>query len=175
MSQTAPLVFDVRPIIGGGEEPFSAIMTAVDKLGPGQSLRILAPFRPAPLFNVMANLGFGCRDRQRSDGVWEVDFTPVATAAADPDMAPGSAPEAALWPEPARMLDLVELPPPEPMVQILESLAGMQTGEVLFALLGREPMFLFPELAHRGHEWAGNFCKDGEAYRLLIRVGAADE
>lgn len=51
--------------------------------------------------------------------------------------------------------------PPEPMVRILEAIAAMPPGEVLFALLDREPMFLFPELAQRGHEWAGNFAADG--------------
>ena len=28
------------------------------------------------------------------------------------------------------------------------------------------------ELAHRGHEWAGNLAADGQSYRLLIRCGA---
>ena len=42
---------------------------------------------------------------------------------------------------------------------------------VLFALLAREPVFLFPELAKRQHEWAGNFDASGTAYRLLVRHG----
>ena len=50
----------------------------------------------------------------------------------------------------------------------------MKPGEVLFAALDREPMFLFPELAQRGHEWSGNFAPDKSVYRLLIRVGADD-
>lgn len=167
------LDLDVRPMLAKGEEPFAAIMCAVDGLTPGQSLRLIAPFRPAPLYNVMANRGFACSDRQRPDGAWEATFTPVPEAEGTlaAGLAPGSAPGAALWPEPAEVLDLSGLSPPEPMVRILETLAEMPSGAVLFALLDREPMFLFPELAHRGHEWAGNHAPDGQIYRLLIRCG----
>lgn len=168
---TDPLDLDVRPALARGEEPFAAIMAAANSLAPGQALRMIAPFRPAPLFNVMANRGFACTDRRRPDGAWEVIFTPVEAAPAA-GLAPGSAPGAALWPDPAQSLDLAGLPPPEPMVRILETLAAMAPGAVLFALLDREPMFLFPELAHRGHEWAGNMDPDGRSYRLLIRCGS---
>ena len=41
-------------------------------------------------------------------------------------------------------------------------------------LLDREPLFLFPELAARGHEWAGNVAPDGAAYRLLVRSGGPE-
>ncbi len=41
---------DVRPILREGGEPFSAIMAAVDALAPGQSLRLLATFKPIPCF-----------------------------------------------------------------------------------------------------------------------------
>lgn len=167
---TIPFDLDVRPALAQGEEPFAAIMAAVDALAPGQALRLIAPFRPAPLFNVMANRGYACADQRLPDGAWEVTFTPVAEAPAA-GLAPGSAPGAALWPDPAQVLDLVGLLPPEPMVRILETLGGMPAGAVLFALLDREPMFLFPELAHRGHEWAGNMAADGQSYRLMIRCG----
>ena len=39
----------------------------------------------------------------------------------------------------------------------------------------REPMFLLPELAKRGHAWRGGFEPDGKTYKILIRVGAAKE
>ena len=47
----------------------------------------------------------------------------------------------------------------------------MQPGEVLAALLRREPLFLFPELAKRGHSWRGGFEADGKTYRVLVRIG----
>ena len=75
------------------------------------------------------------------------------------------------WGNPIEELDLVDLEPPEPMVRILEALEDLKPGDVLFALLAREPVFLFPELAKRQHEWAGNFDASGTAYRLLVRHG----
>ena len=51
------------------------------------------------------------------------------------------------------------------------ALESLQQGDVLFALLAREPVFLFPELAKREHEWAGNFDASGTTYRLLVRHG----
>lgn len=175
MTQPAPLELDVRPIIRDGEDPFGAIMAAVDVLSPGQALHLLAPFRPAPLFTVMASRGFGSQDRHRNDGTWEVLFTPAPSCGPDADMTPGSADDAGLWPDAVHELDLTGLTPPEPMVRILEAVTGLAPGEVLFALLDREPMFLFPELAQRGHEWAGNFARSGQAYRLLVRAGARDD
>lgn len=171
MTTPDPFELDVRPQLARGEEPFAAIMEATDRLRPGQSLRLIAPFRPAPLFSVMANRGFAVSDRRRPDGAWEVVFAPLGGAAPDAGLAPGSAPGAALWPDPSLTLDLAGLMPPEPMVRILEALATLPAGAVLFALLDREPMFLFPELAQRGHEWAGNLAPDGASYRLLVRSG----
>ncbi|SDH08066.1 DUF2249 domain-containing protein [Bosea robiniae] len=162
---------DVRPMLRSGEEPFQAIMDAVDALAPGESLRLVAPFRPVPLFSVMANRGFSASDRPLDDGDWEVVFSPVAGMQADAGLATGSSPAAVFWGDPVEELDLVDLEPPEPMVRILETLESMQPGDVLFALLAREPVFLFPELAKRQHEWAGNFDASGSAYRLLVRHG----
>jgi len=51
----------------------------------------------------------------------------------------------------------------------------MDPGEVLFALLSREPVFLMPELEKRGHQWVGNYDETGTAYRMLIRIGETQE
>jgi hypothetical protein len=32
-------------------------------------------------------------------------------------------------------------------------------------------MFLFPQLAKRGHIWRGGFEPDGVTYKILIRAG----
>ena len=67
---------DVRPILRAGGEPFSVIMAALDHLDPGQGLRLFAPFKPAPLFAVMADKGFAHSARALDAGEWEVLFTP---------------------------------------------------------------------------------------------------
>lgn len=165
---------DVRPMLAAGDEPFGLIMDTVQALPPGTALRLIAPFKPLPLFNVMAREGFTAEARQRRDGDWEVLFTPANPQPAAPELAPGSAPDANLWPDPQHSLDLTGMMPPDPMVQILTTLETMAPGTVLFALLDREPLLLFPELAARGHEWAGNFADDGASYRLMLRCGARE-
>ena len=72
---------DVRDILKAGGEPFSQIMQAVETLVPGQGLRLLATFKPVPLFNVMAQRGFGHTEREIGGGDWEVIFTPATEAA----------------------------------------------------------------------------------------------
>jgi TusA-related sulfurtransferase len=78
------------------------------------------------------------------------------------------------WPDPVRHLDNRDLEPPEPMVSILAATEAMAAGEVLSALLCREPIFLFRELAKRGHDWRGGFEPDGKTYKVLVRLGAKE-
>lgn len=160
---------DVRPILRDGGEPFGAIMGAVNQLAKGQRLKLYATFKPEPLFHVLASQGFAHEASPLENGEWLVIFTPVAGARAAVAVASVDAPET--WPDPAHYLDCTELDPPEPMVRILAQLAVMPEGEVLFALLGQEPVFLFPELTARGHGWVGDFDETGEAYRLMVLAG----
>lgn len=162
------LELDVRPLLRDGGEPFGAIMDAVNRLEPGQRLKLFATFRPEPLFSVMQAKGFGYDETPLDHGEWQVVFTPqaenVLTGASVPED-PDS------WDDPVHYLELSDLDPPEPMVRILTQLETMSEGEVLFALLGREPLLLFPELGARGHAWAGDFDAAGEHYRLMVRAG----
>lgn len=163
---------DVRPVLKAGGEPFAAIMQAVEGLGPGEGLRLFATFKPTPLLNVLASRGFAHEAKEIGEGDWQVLFSPTGAAPDEPAPAPAPAANAGTWPTPARELDNRGLEPPEPMVRILAATEEMQSGEVLQALLEREPIFLLPELAKRGHAWQGGFDADGATYRIRIRIGA---
>ena len=160
---------DVRPILRAGGEPFSTIMAALQQLAPGQGLRLFAPFKPLPLFDVMAGKGFAHEEDELGDGEWEVRFTPVGSSQPVEEAAPA---QGDAWPAPTVDLDVRDLDPPEPMVRILAATEQLAPGQTLSALLGREPVFLFRELTKRGHQWRGGFSPDGETYQLTIRVGA---
>lgn len=173
---TTPFVnVDVRPVLRSGGEPFGEIMQAVAALRPGQGLRLFATFKPVPLFNVLGAKGFSHEAREIEGGDWEVLFRPAGTAEPAQVAAPAAAPAASAddeaWPEPVRHLDNRDLDPPEPMVRILAATESMKAGEVLSALLCREPMFLIPELEKRNHRWSGGFEPDGQTYRILVRIG----
>jgi uncharacterized protein (DUF2249 family) len=161
---------DVRPILQAGGEPFGAIMQALDGLAPNQGLRLLAPFKPVPLFGVMQSRGFVGEARELDGNDWEVLFRPATDVAAEPAGVPAVADDGA-WPAPVVQLDNRDLDPPEPMVRILAELERLQAGEVLSALLRRKPVFLFPELTSRGYQWQGAFDADRSTYQLLVRRG----
>ena len=66
MSET--VILDVRPFHERGEEPFTAIMDAVDGLTEYQSLLLINTFEPVPLYHVMQRRGFAHRcDAQAPD------------------------------------------------------------------------------------------------------------
>jgi uncharacterized protein (DUF2249 family) len=167
---------DVRPILRAGGEPFGEIMAAVAKLQPGQGLRLLATFKPTPLFQVLGSKGFSYQAQEIEGGDWEVLFAPGATAAAGiAATRTAIATDDGAWPEPVQHMDNRDLDPPEPLVRILAATEAMARGEVLSALLCREPLFLLPELAKRGHAWRGGFETDGKTYKILIRVGTTKQ
>jgi uncharacterized protein (DUF2249 family) len=163
---------DVRPTLRNGGEPFGEIMAAVNALSPGQGLRLLATFKPVPLLHVLGSKGFSYEMQEIDGGDWEVLFTPGDAVAGNAAPAVPAA-DSDAWPAPARDMDNRDLDPPEPMVRILAAIEEMQPGEVLSALLCREPIFLLPELAKRGHGWRGGFEPDGTTYRILVRIDGA--
>ncbi|TPN51485.1 DUF2249 domain-containing protein [Mesorhizobium sp. B1-1-7] len=163
---------DVRPILREGGEPFSAIMEAVAALAPGQSLRLLASFKPIPLFQVLGARGFEPSAREIGNGDWEVIFTPADAVPPAPEQTERSSRSASGgdWPEPVMELDNRDLEPPEPMVKALEGVESLVGGQTIAVLLPREPVFLFEELQARGHRWRGAFEPEGH-YRIVIRSG----
>lgn len=159
---------DVRPILRAGGEPFSVIMAALERLEPGQGLRLFATFRPVPLFAVMANKGFAHSEQELDGGEWQVLFTPAEMK--PEQIAVAAASSFDNWPEPAIKLDNRDLDPPEPMVRILAAADQLAPGATLSALLRREPVFLFPQLEKRGFRWLGGFTPDGAIYELTVRA-----
>ncbi len=169
----SPQTLDVRPILKAGGEPFPQIMQAIAKLQTGQGLRLLATFKPEPLYAVMKNKGYSHSEKALDGGDWEVVFTP-APAASQPAAAAASKPgqdDATGWPEPRHKLDNRGLMPPEPMVFTMEAVEGMASGEVLECLYDREPLLLYPELQSRGHFAHCDKLGPSE-YRVLIRVAS---
>lgn len=170
---TSFLDVDVRPILRAGGEPFGKIMEALDALEPAQGLRLFATFKPEPLFGVLGSRGFTHEAKELDGGEWEVLFHPSRSDAGDRILQLQTTTTDVAWPAPAKHLDNRDLDPPEPMIRILAAVETMSEGEALSALLCREPVFLLPELAKRGHQWHGGFESDGSTYKLLVRVGAA--
>ena len=73
----APVVLDVGPLLDLGRPPLPAIMDAVARLADGQALRVIAPFDPAPLREMLGARGFSHNTTQTAEGGWVVEFTPA--------------------------------------------------------------------------------------------------
>lgn len=171
MDVPAPLTLDVRADLRRGMEPLPRILETVASLDGGQSLRLLVPFEPIPLYSVLRSKGYAHRAARLEAGGWEILFSPTADAAMEPAAVKRtpSGEGHARWDAPSTQLDNRGLSPPEPLVRILEALECLQPGQVLEAVNDRDPVFLYPELEARGH--AVRVDKGTDGVRIRIRVG----
>lgn len=73
--ESAAITLDVRPELAAGGEPFVRILEAAATIRPGQSLVIIAPFEPAPLYGVLDGRGFTYATARVAADEWVVNFT----------------------------------------------------------------------------------------------------
>lgn len=71
----AATILDVRPVLYAGGEPFAQIVEAASAITPGQSLLLIAPFEPAPLYDVLGARGFSHATEHVASDEWIVCFT----------------------------------------------------------------------------------------------------
>jgi len=83
---------DVRPVLARGEEPLAVILERAREIGPGEVLRLRAPFEPVPLYSVLAGRGFEAWTERLASDDWQVWFLRSPEAGAT-DAAEGAAPE----------------------------------------------------------------------------------
>jgi uncharacterized protein (DUF2249 family) len=130
---------DVREDLRKGRPPFAKIMQAVSQLRNGQSLLVIAPFEPAPLYKVLGEMGFEHCAKPGSNGDFEVLFSKTPRAAGTEARPPE-----------ILSVDARGLEPPQPLVTILEALGGLPEAAELRAHTDRRPMHLYAQLEQRG-------------------------
>lgn len=135
-------LLDVRPILARGIDPLTAILAALQPLTAGSVLVITAPFRPRPLEALLASKGHGITVVQGQEGVWSTIVRPA---------------------DPAPLLDLRDLEPPEPLQRILAMVRTLPAGGVLLALLPQAPRWLLPQLDQLGCSHSLTELADGSA------------
>lgn len=142
---TAVVDLNVRADIAAGREPLPAIMRSVQELPPGSVLHLRAPFRPTPLLQRLAQLGFASHatafaDDDWSTWFWRADAAPVAPRATSTATTPSV---------PAGVLDLRLLPPPEPLLRILELVEASDAPFDVLLPFYPEPLVALLEPARR--------------------------
>jgi len=106
---------DVRGDLAAGREPLPIIMRALNAMPLDGVLHLRAPFRPTPLLRRLSQLGFASHatafaDDDWSTWCWRADAAPAAPRAT----------ENTTTRVPEGVLDMRLLPPPEPLLRIME-------------------------------------------------------
>jgi uncharacterized protein (DUF2249 family) len=162
--------FDARELIAAGEEPLSDILRVARAVLPGEGLRVINSFPPEPLLDLLARRGFRGWIEALPDR-YEARFLRFAASATDdetlPEPAEGPAATADARPFVVR-IDVRGLKPPEPMMRILSTLAGLNARQRLYVFHERIPRFLLPELAEQNYVVQMRERGEGDL-RLLIR------
>lgn len=167
------VLLDVRKDILSGAAPCSKIKHTASLLSEGDTLRLIAPFEPTPLYDLLGHEGFTHQSRSLGGGDWEVRFTKnpaeaarqLESAVAQPQ---GSGCGCGCAPEETVELDLRGLEPPQPMVRVLDALVSLPEGAALRAVTDRQPMHLIEQLEMRGFH--GDSAENPEGgYVTVIR------
>ena len=149
MMNSTMITLDVREEIWAGREPLSLVLETVSRLKDGENLRLIVPFEPMPLYELMARRGFLHESHLTVPGDWEVLFTRDREDSVIPRKTPATSPSA---PDcaPVAEVDARGLEPPQPLVVILEALAGLREGATMRARTDRRPLHLYAQLEERG-------------------------
>lgn len=139
---------DVRPILKRGADPLDAILAVVDALPDDGALLLTAPFRPGPLVALLTRRGLRIRATRLGSDRWELWI-------AQPALPP--------------ILDVRDLPAPEPMEVVLREVAALAPGGALVARTPRVPRLLLQALAARGTDATVSEDPDGAG---LVHVRA---
>ncbi|NPV11169.1 MAG: DUF2249 domain-containing protein [Ignavibacteria bacterium] len=158
---------DVRPILDSGIDPFNDIMKKVKNLKDDEVLLIINSFEPVPLYSVLGRKGFDHFTKKEGD-TFKIYF--FKKQISDDNLK--------IFKEPNEEIDINDfekvielnvrdLPPPEPMMKILEALSQIDEKSVLLVHHHREPVMLYPKLEERGYE-AITYQVDENYYKVLI-------
>lgn len=175
MNDSTIITLDVRPDFRAGAHPCDKIQSALGNVRENETLRLLVPFEPLPLYEVAASKGLGHRATTTPDGDWEVLFsrdslsTPRTPAVAAPHAGCGCGCSET---DPASVLDVDArgLEPPQPMVRILEALTTLPVNAALRARTDRRPVHLYPMLEARGFAGQSEEQADGSFITHIQRA-----
>lgn len=168
---------DARSLQRQGLEPFSAIMTAMRKAAPGETVRLRSSFEPVPLYAVVEQRGFAHFARQLGDEDWAIVLYNSGVTLADENPTPASpstADSEADWtsPDATITIDVSDLVPPEPLVRIMESLEHLPSGGRLLVHHVRRPVHLYPQLDQAGFRHQTREIGPGRVELLIEKLVA---
>lgn len=164
-------VVDVREDLRAGREPFQKIMTAAAAVEPGEVLVVRAIFEPRPLYQLLAHQGFESWAESVGEDDWKVYFLKAPRHGGCGCGCAGHGKDAAAQPGRLLTLDVSQMEPPQPMIEILQKVQELGPKDVLEVGHHREPVPLYPQLEEAG--FAHAIEKLGE-HRFRLRIWRKD-
>ena len=143
---------DVRPILAQGGCPFDTVLEAGKTMQEADTLTLLAPFNPVPIYEALAGIGIEFVSVHRDEaGDFTVDFCfkPLKERALSLD------------------LDLTHLEPPQPMMRIAEEVAQAKGGQTLQFRTRFKPVHMLQSLDADSTRHA---CEEQEDGTWLTRI-----
>ncbi len=166
ISEDKIIELDVRPILNSGRDPFLDIMKKVKDLKDDQVLMLINFFEPVPLYTVLGKKGFE-HYTIKEENKFKVYFFRKETETQKSLDSHQSIDSIQSEFSKVIELDVRELPPPEPMIKILETLSQVDENTLLLVHHHREPLMLYPKIEERGYEAISNKINDNY-YKVLI-------
>ncbi|RYZ25849.1 MAG: DUF2249 domain-containing protein, partial [Chitinophagaceae bacterium] len=128
---------DVRPVIASGDNPLQTIMEKIKEVQPGNVLKIINSFEPAPLIMMLEKKGFETYTDRISDDHVETYFYRASNTAAEETKA--EQPATSNWEQTLekftnrlQQLDVRHLEMPQPMLAILVALDRLPNETALY-------------------------------------------
>ncbi len=167
ITQERIVELDVRPIIDSGRDPFLNIMSKINELKKGQVLLLINSFEPIPLYTVLGKKGFDHYTEKEEDKFKVYFYKKEKDTSQNEFDNQKTITEIQKDYSNLIELDVRELPPPEPIIKILEILPQVNENTVLLVHHHREPLMLYPKLEERGYEAISNKINESY-YKVLI-------
>lgn len=158
---------DVRPIINQGLDPFLNIINTVNQLKEDEIFLLINSFEPIPLYTVLGKKSFDHWTEKVDDAFHVYFFRRKEDEISKSEELSEEKRIDDLNFENIIEIDVRELPLPEPMMKILETLPQIDDQTVLLVHHHREPMILYPKLEERGYKAIANKINDNY-YKVLI-------
>lgn len=171
------IVLDVRPQLQAGQDPFAIILKTAASLPEQSALKLIAPFKPVPMIQVLARRGLKHEAETDEEGNWIVWFYHSENKST-PEIQECEVRMAQLHKENLDlrerlklqegqwMLDVRGLRMPGPMEATLQVLERLPDQTILLQLNERAPQFLFPLLAQKGFSYESEVTSDGVITRI---------
>ncbi len=144
---------DVREMQRRHEEPFSRIMQAVGAVPAGRIFRLRNTFEPLPLYEVLGKRGFKAWAMQLAEDDWITYFYREAPAPSRSSQDSLQLPANAKLDTADKVVDIIDLVPPEPMIKVLTALEEMEPDRTLLVNHQRRPIYLLQVLDERGYPY----------------------